>query len=111
MPRPSASAPRCLLCEAEIEPGEAFKAVQAYVPANEGSRRLPANEGDTPAVRIMHRAVHYSCELEAIAAAAAEHDAPTISVDGEDDDAPLRDKLARLMHRALTIADLVDDLF
>lgn len=61
------------------------------------------------AFRIAHRAVHYACELEATAAAAAEADGE-ILVEGGDDEAPMRDKLAHLMKKAIDLVDVLDDL-
>lgn len=108
----SAAKPHCFLCEAAIEPGEPFKVVQAWQHAAP-SRALPAKPGGT-GLRIVQRGVHYSCELEAIAVAAAAgagDDPPEMVVEGaEDEDLTTREKLARLMGGALDLVDFFDEL-
>jgi hypothetical protein len=107
---PASTAPRCFLCEDSIEPGEPFRMVQAYLRVTP-SRTLPGNPGS--GIRLVSRAVHYSCELEATAAAGvagAGDDAPEMVVAGaEDEDLTTRDKLSRLMGTAIDLVDLVDE--
>lgn len=84
----SAAKPHCFLCEDPVEPGEPFKLVQAYQLAGP-SRTLPGKPGAAAGVRIVQRAVHYSCELEAVAAAGvagAGDDAPELVVEGAEDE-------------------------
>lgn len=114
----AAKSPRCFLCEDAIEPGEPFKLVQAYL-RTQTSPELPPQKGTvrvsgSTGFRITQRAVHYACELGAIAAAGAasrDDDAPEIIVDGDDgEELTTREKLARLMGVAVDIVDIVDEL-
>jgi hypothetical protein len=113
----AAKAPRCFVCERSIDAGEPFKTVSAWVPARSERELTPGNTGGAVAgMRVVTRGVHYSCELEAIAACVLNLQddpelQPEIVVEGhEDEDLSTRDKLRHLMRGAVELLDALDEV-
>ena len=113
----AAKAPRCFICERTIDAGEPFKTVSAWTPTRpDRELAAPGNQGGAVGLRLVTRGVHYSCELEAVAASVLQlqHDPdyqPELAVEGhEDEDLSTRDKLRHLMRGAVELLDALDEV-